>query len=284
MTNAQHKPADSVWRPHHDALGAPLSDATHVGLLLHGIFGAARNLRTFAQQLAAATPGWAWIVADLRNHGDSAGAPPPHDLDACANDVRNLCQTLGVAPTAVVGHSFGGKVAMHLLAEPWPELRRVGVLDTHPHLRWNDEGGADGVEHVLRVLGQVPQPLAQRADVVGHLTAAGIDQPVAQWMTTNLRAADDGYRWKFDLSAVIAMLDSYFATDSWPRLRAVPPGVVVHVVRAGRSPRWTPATVAALESLAPAVQVHTLANAGHWLHVDDPAGLCEILAVALGGL
>ncbi|MBM4344541.1 MAG: alpha/beta fold hydrolase [Deltaproteobacteria bacterium] len=276
--------AATPWLPHHDVAGGALAAATHIGVLLHGIFGSARNLRTFAQSLSGALPGWTWIVADLRNHGDSPGAPPPHDLDACADDVRALCRALGVAPAAVVGHSFGGKVAMQLLADPWPELRTIGVLDTHPHLRWHDEAGTDGVDHVLRVLGQVPQPLARRADVIGPLTAAGIDPAVAQWMTTNLRAASDGYRWKFDLPAVVQMLDSYFSTDSWPRLRAVPAGMAVHVVRAGRSSRWTPETLVDLRALAPAVTLHTLPNAGHWMHVDDPAGLCAVLVAALEGL
>ncbi len=275
---------DSVWLPHHDAIGAPIDQATHVGVLLHGVFGAARNLRSFAQLLAGALPGWAWIVTDLRNHGESAGAPPPHDLAACAADVRNLCAALGVSPVAVVGHSFGGKVAMQLLTEPWPGLRAVGVLDTHPRLRWSDEAGTDGVDHVLRMLAQVPQPLAQRADVVGHLVAGGIDTAVAQWMTTNLRATDDGYRWKFDLPAVVQMLDSYFSTDSWPILRHVPAAVTVHVVRAGRSARWNAETVQALQALSPRVRQSVLPNAGHWVHVDDPTGLCAILVAALEGL
>lgn len=53
---------------------------------------------------------------DLRNHGRSAeieGLNPPHDLVNVANDLAHLIQTRGWAwPDVVLGHSFGGKVAL----------------------------------------------------------------------------------------------------------------------------------------------------------------------------
>ena len=268
------------WTPAFAWVGlGPTS--THIAMVLHGIWGSGRNLRSFCQGLAAQLPQWSLLLVDLRNHGESTGAPAPHTVSACAADIFHLCQHLGVAPSALVGHSFGGKVAMEVLADPWPHLRQIIVLDTLPHLRASEDDGPAAIAKVLAALRSVPQPLAQRGDVVPLLLACGLDTSVAQWMTTNLRADGDGYRFKFDLDGVEAMLQSYFASDSWPLLRQVPPTITVDVVRAALSPRWTPEVVAAFAELPVQVRLHVLADAGHWLHVDNPLGLTRLMVALL---
>lgn len=264
---------------------------THVGVagqgpacvVLHGILGSGRNLRGFAQLLGQQLPAWQFLLVDLRHHGQSAGAPPPDDLDACVADLRRLCAALGVHPAAVVGHSFGGKVAMQWMADPPPSLRALAVLDTQPHLQAHEDDSPAAARRMLALLRAVPQPLASRQDLANHLHPAGIDAPVVQWLQTNLHAADGGYRWKFDLDGVGRLLDSYYATDSWPRLRQCPPQVQVLVVRAGRSDRWTPPVLAGFAQLPAQVRLRELPNAGHWLHVDDPAGLAALLVPHLAG-
>ena len=62
-------------------------------VLLHGLFGAAKNLGAIARGLA----GQARVIAmDLRNHGDS-----PHgaamDFETMAADVAETCAALGVS-------------------------------------------------------------------------------------------------------------------------------------------------------------------------------------------
>src|SRR5580700_3296852 len=86
-------------------------------VLLHGLFGAAKNLGVIARGLSDQAR---VISMDLRNHGDS-----PHDavmnFSAMAADVAETCAALGVSQARVVGHSMGGKTAM-ALALTQPEL------------------------------------------------------------------------------------------------------------------------------------------------------------------
>jgi pimeloyl-ACP methyl ester carboxylesterase len=276
------------WLPAYSLL-PPSLPAAHVGVLLHGILGSARNLRSMAQQLAAQLPDWQWLLVDLCGHGDSTGAPAPHSVQACVADVTALCQHLGLQPSAVIGHSFGGKVALELArpqsADLWPRLRQVWALDTQPHLTQRDDAGKSGVLQVLEALREVPQPLAQRSDVVRELLARGQPQAIAQWMTTNVVQGPDGLRWRFDLDVIELLLASYFATDSWPALREPAAGVDVHLLRAGREPRWTGQLIAELDAARhPRLHVHVLANAGHWVHVDDLPGLLGILTPALASI
>lgn len=255
-------------------------------LVLHGILGSARNLRTFAGLLTARVPGLQIVLVDLRNHGDSAGAPPPHTLQACADDLQRLCRHLGLRPEAVIGHSFGGKVAMQLAFQRPEGLRQVWVLDATPDARPGLDDRPHDVERVVAILHDVPQPLPNRAAVVEALRARGLSDEVAQWMTTGVKPAPEGgLVWKFDLPAVEQMLDSYFRADFWGLLQSPPPGMAFDVVRAERSDRWTPEIVQRFATLDPTrVRLHLLRDAGHWLHVDQPQALADLLAPSLQAL
>ncbi len=273
-------PLPVAWLP--SALWVPAQgDRRQVAVLVHGIWGSARNLRTLAVALVEAAPNWTILAVDLRNHGDSRAAPPPHTLDASADDVLRLCQHHGMQPRAVIGHSFGGKVAMALAQQHLPALKYLAVLDTLPHLRADQDASASSARQMVAILQTVPQPLAARTDVIAHLRHAGCSEQVCQWMTTNLEPGTDGYRWKFDLAGVDAMLNSYFATDSWPLLRDPPAALTIDVVRAGQSPLWTSEVLASFARLPPAVRLHVLPNAGHWLHVDDLDGVVAIVGHGL---
>lgn len=56
------------------------------------------------------------VLADLRNHGKSAGLKEliaPHDIPNAANDLANLVKSQGWSwPDVVIGHSMGGKVTL----------------------------------------------------------------------------------------------------------------------------------------------------------------------------
>lgn len=52
---------------------------------------------------------------------------PPHTVNSCATDLHRLCSELGVRPDAVLGHSFGGKVAIE-----FTRLAVEGAAQTAP--------------------------------------------------------------------------------------------------------------------------------------------------------
>lgn len=80
--------------------------------------------------------------------------------------------------------------------------------------------------------------------------------------------------------------------DYWPLLEHPSKGMEIDIVRAEKSDRWDPDTIQQLEGLSSGrvdetngkVSVHVLPNAGHWVHVDNPKGLLEILAPKVGSI
>src|SRR5262245_6922805 len=113
---------------HHEVQAEGARPARNA-LLLHGILGSQMNLRSFARRLVEAYPQWRIVLPDLRAHGDSPTLAPPHTVEACAADLRELAQSLGLEPELICGHSFGGKVALAYAAAAPPGLRQVWVLD-----------------------------------------------------------------------------------------------------------------------------------------------------------
>lgn len=52
------------------------------------------------------------------------------------------------------------------------------------------------------------------------------------------RKTPKGFIFKFDLDALLEMLEDYLHTELWSFLTKPPPGLEVHFVRAERSERW----------------------------------------------
>jgi pimeloyl-ACP methyl ester carboxylesterase len=269
-----------AFLPRHVVHTAPGASPIRWAWLLHGILGSAQNLRTLARRLAESSPEWGFLLADLRNHGESRGAPGPHTVAACADDLLALSDAIGVHPTTAIGHSFGGKVAL-LWAERAEarghDIARVWALDVPPGRPDAPLALHSEVVQVVGALRAVPVPLPRREAVVTHLEAAGFSTGLAQWMTTNLRATDAGFVWRFDLDAVEEMLRDYTQVDAWPWLRSPSRRARVDVLRAARSERWSDAERARLDAAPPGVHHHVLADAGHWVHVDNLDGLVTLL-------
>lgn len=244
--------------------------------VLHGIYGAGRNWATLARSLVDARPDWGVILVDLRLHGHSLDFEPPHTLAACAHDLVALADARESSPDAILGHSFGGKVALMAAAGLHPG--QVWVIDSTPSKR--TPGGS--AVRMLGVLRRLPDRFPDRAAGVEALEDEGLASHVAGWMATNLVPAGDGggYRWRFDLAGLEELLSDFFRRDLWDVVEAPPDGTSVHLVRAAGSDVLSVAELERARRAGPRVHAHELAG-GHWLHVDNPADLLELLTHAL---
>lgn len=252
---------------HHQTVTGP--EATRTAWILHGILGSGRNWRGVARALRKRDPSWAYVLPDLRNHGETGPLPGPHDLAACARDLDGLPE-----PERVIGHSFGGKVALQWAATVG-RCEDVWVLDSLPVA--GDPDGDSEVSEVLASLFDVRTPAADRSEVRATLEQAGLSRMLVDWLLTSLKKGPDGWRWVYDLDAVAVMMRSYFEADFGLWLQRHDGLPEVHLVRAMESDRWTGDVLAQLTDLGPSVQFHELERAGHWLHVDNPDGLMDLL-------
>lgn len=266
-------------RLHHDLVTEP-DGADRWVFFLHGIYGAGRNWATVARRVVRERTDWGAALIDLREHGASRGAEPPHTLESVAGDLRELAEGEALAPAALIGHSFGGKVALVYARRPTMRLRQLWVVDSTP-----DPGRPSGTAwQMLQVLRRLPATFGGRAEAVQALEAEGIATPVAQWMTTNLQRQDGGlYGWRIDMAAMEALLRDFHRIDAWDVVEDPPPSVEIHFVKAEGSDVLSPEACRRVEDAGRrtgSVFLHRV-EGGHWLNADNPDALVDLLTARL---
>ncbi len=256
--------------------------------MTHGIYGSGGNWRGIARKLTERRPEWGVILVDLRQHGRSEPGTPPHTVAACAHDLQALLIELrspqsssgsGGAIAALAGHSFGGKVA--LATRALIPMEQTWMLDASPSIRlayMTDPGNS--VIRVLELMERLPRTWARREDFVAAVVADGHDQGLAQWLAMNVVPdPSGGMILRVDTAALREMITDYASLDLWPTLLDPAHGRV-EIVVAERASVFTPADRERLAHVPAHVHAHAI-DAGHWLHIDAPGAVVDLLATHL---
>ena len=250
-------------------------------LVLHGIYGRGRNWTTMARELTAARPDWAAWLVDLRLHGDSPALSPPHTVAAAAADLVALEDRVDAQAAAVLGHSFGGKVALAHAAGGHDHLSQAWIIDSTPETR-DPQGSA---WRLLDVVRRLPRTFPSRTDAAAAVTSHGYGQAVGAWMASNLVHEAGRYRWRLDFDGMEALLRDFFATDLWQVVEDPPAGTVLHFVKANDSHVLSEDGCARIEAAGARhgrAHLHRVAG-GHWVHVENPDAVLGLLLTHLPG-
>lgn len=248
-------------------------------LVLHGIYGSGRNWGTVARRVVDARPEWGALLVDLRLHGASRGFAGPHTLAAAAADVDALVEHLNFHAAAVVGHSFGGKVALLYADHHGDGLRQVWVMDSTLAVK-EPSGSAWRIIGVVRGL---PQEFGSRDELVDALERHGYARPLGQWLAMNLERADGVFRWRLDWAGVEEMLRDYFRADLWEVVERPPAGMEVHVLKATESEALDEGDVARIEAAGRSggrTFLHRV-EGGHWINTENPDAVVRLLTERL---
>ena len=247
-------------------------------LLLHGL-GCDHTTWTPVIDLLARR--YTVIAPDLLGHGRSDKPRADYSVGGYANGMRDLLTCLGIDKVTVVGHSFGGGVAMQF-AYQFPERTERLVLvasgglgpDVSPLIRSVSTPGfhpvmgvltLPGVRHVgkagLRTLARIPSWHTRDLDEVAEIYDSFKDPAARHAIRHVVKAVVD---WR---GQIICMADRAYLTQSMPMAvvwgehdRVIP---VDHAARAAE--------------LAPGARVEVIPNAGHFPHKDHPQRFAKIV-------
>ncbi|HWJ65876.1 MAG TPA: alpha/beta fold hydrolase [Nocardioides sp.] len=252
-------------------------------LLLHGL---ACDHTTWSPVIDRLAQRYTVIAPDLLGHGLSDKPRADYTLGGYANGMRDLLTVLGIDKVTVVGHSFGGGVAMQF-AYQFPErTQRVLLVAT---------GGLGPEVTPLIKLIQVPGWFR----VMGALTLPGIRHletfalraaaehggigPLRKYTRDLAEAADIVDSWqnrrtRFAIrhlvravidwrGQIVSMADRAYLSDAMPM-----------AVVWGRDDQVIPVRHASnAAALAPDVRIEVLPDAGHFPHKDHPDRFAGIL-------
>jgi pimeloyl-ACP methyl ester carboxylesterase len=240
-------------------------------LLIHGL---GCDSSTWLPVMAKLARRYTVIAPDLLGHGASDKPRADYTLGGYANAMRDLLTLLGVDRVTVVGHSFGGGVAMQfayqfpertermlmiapggLGREVTPFVRMLTlpfaatgvVAATLPPLRPLVRGSLrllsrTGLPHT-RDLGEVAKVYSLMCDRGGREAVTRVAHTVIDWRGQIVRMTDRAY-----LTALLPVCVIWGTEDD-----------VVPVSHA-----------AIVEAHAPGAQVHVFADCGHFPHREQP--------------
>ena len=224
-------------------------------ILLHGLFGAGKNLGVLARSLST---DYRVISLDLRNHGASAHDPAT-DYQAQAADVAETMGRLGISHAVLIGHSMGGKVAMRLALDRPDLVEALVVLDIAPR-RYKHEYGPE----LDAMRGLALTPGMTRAEADAALAETIPDPGMRAFLLNNLNLSGTP-QWRLGLDEIAGGMDAILDWDA-PAAAWNKPALFVHGTRSDYVDEAGRAAIAAGFPRAEIVGI----DASHWLHAERP--------------
>lgn len=256
---------------------AASSNTSHHLVMLHGIYGRGRNWQAIARNVVAARPDYACWLVDLPHHGDSGPTAYAEGVVGLAADVRDWLVREGVTPDVILGHSYGGKIALAMAAAAPEDVLTIWVIDSTPETK-TPSGSAWTMLDLIRSL---PSTFATRDELINGLVAGGFTLGVAQWMSTNLIRGEHGFTWRLDFDVMERLLRNFFVTDMWAVIDRPSPRHQIHFLKASES---SAISLAAVERIAAADPAHVhlhIREGGHWIHAESPGIVTELVVGTL---
>ena len=248
-------------------------------LFIHGLTGSQRN---WAHLVDALDHDHRVLAPDLFGHGASAKVIGDYSLGAHAATLRDLLDMLGIDRVTLIGHSFGGGIAMQF-SYLFPErVERLVLVDSG--------GMGRDVSALLRAAtlpgAELVLPVITSSWVRARVEAAARILTRGGWQaspeTTEIwrgftSLADTDTRRAF-LATTRAVIDpggqTVTAHDHLPMAIQIPT-LVVWGTKDRMIPAWHATT--AHQAIAGS-RVELFVGAGHFPHLDDPERFAEVLS------
>lgn len=238
-------------------------------LIVHGLFGSARNWGVVAKRLSVDRP---VLTVDMRNHGDSFRAEA-HGYEDMASDLAQVIEDNGGIVDAL-GHSMGGKSVM-MLALTRPELlRRMVVADIAPVAYSHTQLHLVEAMQELDIAG-----LTKRSDADRHLQDIVPDSQTRAFLLQSLDLKANPPRWKLNLDVLAEEMDKILG---WPAPQGRFDGATLFL-SGGGSDYVLPEYRSEIKRLFPEARFAKIPGAGHWLHAEKPREFEATVAAFLAG-
>ncbi len=233
-------------------------------IILHGLFGMLDNWKSIATKLADQ---YMIYLVDLRNHGRSPHADE-HTYELMADDLKFWMEDQWLYEANMLGHSMGGKAAMQF-AHNFPEmLEKLIVVDIAP------KQYSGGHEMIIDALSSIPiDNITSRKEVESILSQSIDDHGVILFLMKNLtRNKTGGFQWKMNLPVLKSAYEEHImGGNTLNDVIEVP----TLFIKGGNSQYISEEDNSRIDSLFNNADIHTIDDAGHWVHADKPLELIQ---------
>lgn len=241
-----------------EILHATVSGAGTPLLILHGYFGMGDNWKSHANKLKE---DYEVHLIDQRNHGRSFHTDA-FSYELMVEDLKNYMDAKNIERAIILGHSMGGKTAM-LFAVEYPEMvEKLVVADIAPKYY---EPHHHVIIDALNSIDFSQLKLRTEADIILKQTIS--DQGIRQFLLKNVyRKTKTEMAFRFNLKSL---------TENNPEVGQALPSFTtfdgdVLFLRGANSKYITDEDFSLIHAHFEKATIETIANAGHWLHAENP--------------
>ena len=235
-------------------------------IILHGLLGSSDNWQYISKKLSSQ---YYVVVPDLRNHGQSFHATT-HTLADMTEDILHLLLQSQHTSCHLLGHSMGGKVAMHLANWHSTCVRRLVIAD----ISFRSYSPVENTQ-LLEILMNTPiSKCSTRKACEELLCEAFPDARLRMFLLKNLaRQSDHTFYWRPNLS--ILLKDLSHIMQNVP-LRQAPFNKPTLLLRALRANYVKDSDIPLMRKMFPHLQISNFTT-GHWIQAEQPQHFVEVL-------
>ena len=228
-------------------------------IILHGFLGMSDNWKTLGKQFAKA--GFQVHLVDQRNHGRSFHSDH-FNYDVLSQDLKEYCDVHNLKDIVLLGHSMGGKTAM-LFATQYPEyVNKLIVADISPRFY--------PIHHdaILEGLNSLDfEALESRGEAEEQLSNFVSDFGTRLFLLKNLYWVEKGILGLRINLAVLA--DNVSEVGEALPIHSKYEGQTLFL-KGDRSEYIAAQDETIIKTHFTKAKIETIANAGHWLHAENP--------------
>ncbi len=242
-------------------------------LILHGLFGMSDNWLTVGRQLAS--KGFNVHMVDLRNHGRSPHMDTHSFIDMC-DDLLSYLEQENLESVGMIGHSMGGKAAMHMALRHPERLTDMVVVDIAPATYCCHEASLHAI--ILDTLMRIdPARYNSHGDIMAEIESGVNSRALTLFLGKNIRRSSDGkYDWKLNLPVLKAYLPVLYA--GLEDLDALAPSTVKTLFIKGNNSDYIQSHHESNRvRYFPDSGVVGIDNAGHWVHAEQPERFVDVV-------
>lgn len=233
-------------------------------IILHGFLGMSDNWKTLGKKYA--TEGFEVHLIDQRNHGRSFWSDV-FDYPTMAQDLLHYMDSKNLKTAIVMGHSMGGKTAMHFACTRPERVSKLLVADIAPREYPPHH------EYILRALEALPlDQLKSRTEADEALSETIKNWGIRQFLLKNLFWKAPG---ELGLRINLAVLKTKMKEIGEPLSEGFLYKGPAAFIKGGASDYVPDSDQWLILQHFPRAIVITLEGAGHWLHAEQPQAFFE---------
>ena len=246
---------------------ASASPSAHNVIFLHGLLGNHRNLFCLFPYIHSKANSY---FLDFRNHGQSFHS----DQDSISDHVQDLNEFIKSevgGKCTLIGHSFGGKVAMEYALKHQKDVESLVVMDISPAKIISDPQRPTTTVKYLTALNQIDLE-RDKALIDQDILSIAQTKALFEFFSSNLVKVDEKFRWRCNLPVLAKSILSNLSFEYTQAKSEIPTTVIFGTKSEYQV--WKDREV--FEKYFGKVEMSGV-EAFHWIHAERPKDVGKLV-------